>query len=141
MKEETEEQRLPLQKPSLISTGDSARNKSIWRFQGGRKTPSAGPENPSKNEDTAVAETVSRSSALEESLTYREDRPDGEHEASDGSDPDAEIECRGCKKIWKNERRKQDPSSVVPVFEHCGESRHLEYCVAFQHLIPSSQTA
>lgn len=126
MKGETGE--LRLQKPKLVSTGRLSRNKSVWRFQGRPTASNAGSDSRSNSEHMAVAVDLPRPPALKELLgswSHRERLDQGRQEASDDEDVDEselELECRGCKKISRDEGRKRSPSSIALSFHDTGES-------------------
>lgn len=126
-----------LQKPILTSTGRLARNKSVWTFQGQARpsAPSTGSESRSNSEHMAVAVAHPRPPPAKELLgcswNYRErlGQAAGQESSSDDEDTDVDVdvqsetefECHGCKKIWKDEGRKQGPSSIARSLDDIGE--------------------
>lgn len=104
------------QRPKLISTGYLDRSKSFWRFEGSGSTARVpmGCESQQARQHMAVVEALE---ALGLDKVHREAWDGEEDEDAFG----AELECRGCKKIWKVEGQRHDLSNVVRLVYDTGE--------------------
>lgn len=87
-----------------------------------------GSETQQTSQRMAVTEAFLRPSALkgpQDCSRNHQERLDRLHQVASGDDDAGDLEagfqCRGCKKIWTNEGRRQDPSTVVASFYKTGE--------------------